>query len=92
MGDVAQRRGKLLKSNKASPPTLIEDKIGDSVFVGSREPPIIRTLSQSLLYGKQKNTPVLGVFFVGAEKRILAFSGAPRWTIINCPGCLMKKA
>ena len=40
---------------------------------------------------KQKNTPRKGVFLFGAEKRICAFSGAPRWTIINCPFCLMRK-
>ena len=31
------------------------------------------------------------LFLFGAEKRICAFSGAPRWTIINCPFCLTSK-
>ena len=52
----------------------------------SREPPTIRKTSISFQRTTKKHTRN-GCVFVGAEKRILAFSGAPRWTIINCPVC-----
>ena len=47
-----------------------------------------RTLSQSLLCANEKNTPALGRIVKNQKKRICAFSGAPRWAIINCPFCL----
>ena len=48
---------------------------------------IMRSHPQSLLRTNKKHTRDGCVLF-GAEKRIRAFSGAPRWAIINCPFCL----
>ena len=56
----------------------------------SREPPTIRMFCKLILQETKKH-PTKGCFLFGAEKRICAFSGAPRWTMINCPFCLMRK-
>ena len=52
----------------------------------SREPPRIQSHPQSLLCATKKRTHK-GVRYRGAEKRIRAFSGAPRSDVINVVLC-----